>query len=147
MDAALREWLMKLIAMVGSDHDGEFINAARAADRLLRQHKLIWHHLLSSNRSDTALVTVLQSELASAKQENQRLRARLATRRLSSGQSGEDHASQAKWALELHYQDGLALNACEIEFFESAPHGPGCGPNGSPVVRVMLEVLRGQTSP
>jgi hypothetical protein len=81
MNAALRERLMKLIAMVGSDHDGEVINAARAADRLLRRHKRSWHDFLSTNRSDVALVTVLQSELVvSAKKENHRLRAQLTTR-------------------------------------------------------------------
>jgi hypothetical protein len=47
MDTVLRERLMMVIAMVGSDHDGEFVNAARAADKLLRQRKLTWQDVMS----------------------------------------------------------------------------------------------------
>jgi hypothetical protein len=34
--------LAKLLGMLGSDHDGEVLNAARAADRLVRASGLRW---------------------------------------------------------------------------------------------------------
>jgi len=37
-----RDRLAKLLGMLGSDHDGEVINAARAADRLVRDSGLRW---------------------------------------------------------------------------------------------------------
>jgi hypothetical protein len=40
MDQALRERRLELPAMTGSSHDGEVINAARAANKLLKQHKI-----------------------------------------------------------------------------------------------------------
>jgi hypothetical protein len=37
-----RDRLGKLLEMLGSDHDGEVVNAARAADRLVRASGLRW---------------------------------------------------------------------------------------------------------
>jgi hypothetical protein len=37
-----RDRLSKLLGLLGSDHDGEVINAARAADRLVRDSGLRW---------------------------------------------------------------------------------------------------------
>jgi hypothetical protein len=37
-----RDRLGKLLGMLGSDHDGEVVNAARAADRLVRASGLRW---------------------------------------------------------------------------------------------------------
>jgi hypothetical protein len=38
--------LSKLLAMCGSSHDGEVINAARMADRLVRQRGMTWAQIL-----------------------------------------------------------------------------------------------------
>ncbi len=35
--------LAKLLGMVGSNQDGEALNAARLADNLVRQHGITWH--------------------------------------------------------------------------------------------------------
>lgn len=146
MDAALRERLTKLIAMVGSDHDGEVINAVRAADRLLRQHKLTWHDFLLPN-GGSPLVTVLQSELASARRENQQLRAQLAARPSPFEQPDGNHAAQAQWALDL----GLALNDFECGFLESIAARPWpLTERQQPVfARIMAKVQRmsGRTPP
>jgi len=37
MSALDRDRLAKLLGMLGADHDGEVVNAARAADRLVRR--------------------------------------------------------------------------------------------------------------
>jgi hypothetical protein len=42
MSALDRDRLAKLLGMLGSDHDGEVVNAARAADRLVRRSGLRW---------------------------------------------------------------------------------------------------------
>ncbi len=39
---ALAERLVKLLGMVGSEHDGEALNAARMADKLVRDAGLTW---------------------------------------------------------------------------------------------------------
>jgi hypothetical protein len=40
--ASDRERLARLLGMMGSDHDGEALNAARMADRLVRDHGITW---------------------------------------------------------------------------------------------------------
>jgi hypothetical protein len=42
MSAAERERLTKFVGMLASEHDGEILNAARAASALLRSKKLTW---------------------------------------------------------------------------------------------------------
>jgi hypothetical protein len=151
MDTASRERLMKLIAMVGSDHDGEVVNAARAADKLLRQNKTTWHDLLAPNGHNRPLVAVLQRELVAARRENQLLRTQLATQPSPFAQSGENHAVQAQWALDLHYTDGIALRTFELEFLESIAARPWpLTERQQPVfIRIMLKVRRlsGRTPP
>jgi len=41
-----RARLAALLGMMGSDHDGEALNAARLADRMVRRMNLSWHELL-----------------------------------------------------------------------------------------------------
>ena len=43
----VRDRLARLLGMVGSDHDGEALNAARLADRLVREHGVTWHDVLA----------------------------------------------------------------------------------------------------
>lgn len=40
--SVLTERLIKLLGMIGSDHDGEALNAARLADKLLRDAGMTW---------------------------------------------------------------------------------------------------------
>jgi hypothetical protein len=60
----------KLLGMLGSDHDGEVVNAARSAHRLIRQAGSTWGELLtgakrSSDRDDVVdLAARLQAALA-----------------------------------------------------------------------------------
>jgi hypothetical protein len=52
MSAALapadRERLARLLGMIGSAHDGEALNAARLADRLIRDRELTWFDVVTS---------------------------------------------------------------------------------------------------
>jgi hypothetical protein len=42
-----RDRIAKLLGMLGSDHDGEVLNAARMADRLVREQGITWFDVLS----------------------------------------------------------------------------------------------------
>ena len=42
------ERLMKFAGMIGSEHDGEALNAARAATRVLADHGISWREALAS---------------------------------------------------------------------------------------------------
>jgi hypothetical protein len=42
-----RAKLAAILGMIGSAHDGEALNAARLADRLVRDHGLTWHDALT----------------------------------------------------------------------------------------------------
>ena len=46
--AETRNKLAKLLGMVGSCHDGEALNAARLADRLVREANLTWPAILGA---------------------------------------------------------------------------------------------------
>ncbi|MGO8840922.1 MAG: hypothetical protein ACLQF1_07260 [Methyloceanibacter sp.] len=46
IDPASAERLVKLLGMLGSDHDGERAAAGALADRLLREQGLSWYDLL-----------------------------------------------------------------------------------------------------
>jgi hypothetical protein len=49
-----RTRLANLLGMLGSEHDGEIINAARAATRLVRDRGLTWHQVLAPKSSPQA---------------------------------------------------------------------------------------------
>ena len=50
MNAQLdRERLAKVLGMLGSEHDGEVVIAARHADALVRRAGLTWHDVVAAN--------------------------------------------------------------------------------------------------
>jgi hypothetical protein len=53
LDHHYAERLVRLLGMLGSEHDGEVVNAGRMADRLVRQHGLTWPDIITP----TPLVT------------------------------------------------------------------------------------------
>jgi hypothetical protein len=59
-----RARLAKLLALVGSDHDGEALSAARAADRLVRRAGLSWTEALSVDDGLTADRSGVATEIA-----------------------------------------------------------------------------------
>lgn len=46
LSAPARQRLARLLGMLGSAHDGEVLNAARLADRLVRDHGTTWHDVV-----------------------------------------------------------------------------------------------------
>jgi hypothetical protein len=56
MNAPLnRERLAKLLGMLGSEHDGEVITAARRADELVRRGGLTWRDVVAPNDAQPQL--------------------------------------------------------------------------------------------
>lgn len=53
LNVAERRRLARLLGMVGSSHDGEALNAARLADRMVRDAGLTWHEVLADHDSAT----------------------------------------------------------------------------------------------
>src|ERR1043165_884716 len=57
MNAPLnRERLAKLLGMLGSEHDGEVVTAARHADALVRRAGLTWRDVVAANDEQPQLV-------------------------------------------------------------------------------------------
>jgi len=48
LDADQGKRLANLLGMMGSSHDGEALNAARLADRLVRARGLTWHEVINA---------------------------------------------------------------------------------------------------
>ena len=54
LDPRVADRLARLLAMAGSDHDGEVCNAARMADQLVRAQGLTWGDVIRVPASTTA---------------------------------------------------------------------------------------------
>jgi len=65
-----RERLAMILGMLGSAHDGEVVNAARLAVRMLKEARLTWPQVLDGERVATEAARVLL-------QKNEELRARI----------------------------------------------------------------------
>jgi hypothetical protein len=64
LDHDSAERLARLLGMLGSDHDGEVVNAGRMADRLVRQNGLTWPDIIAPKHP--ALFVPLSREPATA---------------------------------------------------------------------------------
>lgn len=58
-----RERLAKLLGMIGSDHDGEALSAARMADRLVQEARLTWHEVLHVEYRELEIVPDISEDL------------------------------------------------------------------------------------
>jgi hypothetical protein len=111
------ERFVRVIAMVGSAHDGEALTAARLAERLLRDGGLTWADLLKPHAELNVAVDAAQALLA----ENEQLRAELDQYRNSVSVAGDwhqvgDYRAQARWALGLAERGLVRLNGFERSF-------------------------------
>lgn len=101
--------LIQLLGMMGSSHDGECLNAARLAHRLVTDQKLSWANLLvgnsSTNRDDYKL-GFERGYAAGLKAATPRKR-----------------ANWKEWARTVVSEEAEYLNAWEFTFFESFADG------------------------
>jgi hypothetical protein len=111
---------IKVIAMVGSAHDGEALVEARQADRLLRRADLSWDELLKPHHELTIAVDAalgLSEENEAPKAELEQYRAAVKVR----PNGGDwrpvgDPREQARWALALADRGLVRLNKFERSF-------------------------------
>ena len=57
-----RERLIKLLGLLGSDHNGEIASAGRMADALIREAGVTWADVIAPARVQRELVDVLRAE-------------------------------------------------------------------------------------
>lgn len=113
--------LGQVIAMVGSSHVGEALNALRLADGMLRDAGMPWEDLLSpAHQLDiaTEAVVVLLAENTALKAEIEQLRTTgTAVATWSEvGTAITDNQRAAAWALELYRERMAWLTPLETDF-------------------------------
>jgi len=90
-----RERLAAVLGMMGSDHDGEALNAARTACRLLKTAGLTWPQVIDGNRVVVAVLNQLLAENKELRAEVDRLRRSVTVRPPQPAHtSGMDAAAQ-----------------------------------------------------
>jgi hypothetical protein len=77
MDSEQRVRLVRLLGMLGSAHDGEVVNAARLAVRLIKGAGLDWHDVLSPDQVAVEAARVWLQENQQLRDEIEQLRDRL----------------------------------------------------------------------
>jgi hypothetical protein len=113
--------LGRVIAMVGSSHEGEALAALRLADRMLRDAGMRWEDLLSPAHEleiATEAFAVLLAEKAALKAELEQLRTTGTAIATWSevGAAIADTQCTAQWALDLHRHGSVWLSDFEFRF-------------------------------
>jgi hypothetical protein len=110
--------LARILGMCGSAHDGEVVNAARAADRMVKEAGTRWRDLL---QTPVEAARVLCDENLALRAELDQLRADAANNTNVAiwndvGAQTSDSQAAAQWALDLHGAGRIWLSPREIEF-------------------------------
>jgi hypothetical protein len=114
-----------IVALVGSDKDGEALNAGRIADRLLKAAGMQWADFITAYRRAeiaTEAAAQLLSENEQLRAENDRLRTTSTAVALwhDIGAQVSDTRKAAAWALALHQQGKVWLSPdCEVQFLRT----------------------------
>jgi hypothetical protein len=122
--------LGRVIALVGSAHDGEALAAARTADRLLREAGIGWGDLLAPFRQlevATEAAALLLAENISLKAELDQLRATGTAVALwqDVGATASNTRGSAQWALDLHRRGTVWLSTFEVDFLNTVTEWTG----------------------
>jgi hypothetical protein len=148
--------LGRVIAMVGSGHEGEALTALRLADRMLRNAEMRWEDLLSPAH-ETEIATEAAAVLLA---ENTALRAELVQLRTTGtaiatwsevGPAIAAPQRAAEWALDLHRHGRVWLSEFEVRFISTCTQWDGrLTPKQAPIFRRVMEriaVRTGMTPP
>jgi hypothetical protein len=148
--------LGRVIAMVGSSHDGEALTALRLADRMLRDAAMRWEDLLSPVHEleiATEAAAVLLAENTALKTELAQLRTTGTAVAMWSdvGSAISNTQRAAQWALDLYHQGHVWLSDFEVRFLSTCTRWGGrLTPEQAPIFqRVMnlVAVRTGMTPP
>jgi hypothetical protein len=150
------EKLGRVIAMVGSSHEGEALTALRLADRMLRNAGIRWEDLLSPAHEleiTTEAAAVLLAENTALKAELDQLRTTGTTIATWSevGAAIADTHRTAQWALDLYRHGRVWLSDFEVRFLSTCTQWDGrLTPKQVPILRRVTErivVRTGMTPP
>jgi hypothetical protein len=122
--------LGRVIAMVGSSHEGEALNALRRADRMLRDAGMRWEDILSPRHEleiATEAAAVLLAENTELKAELEQLRTTGTAIATWSevGAAIADTQHSARWALDLHHHGRVWLSDFELRFLGTCTRWDG----------------------
>jgi hypothetical protein len=148
--------LGRVIAMVGSSHEGEALTALRLADRMLRNAEMRWEDLLSPAHEleiATEAAAVLLAENAALKAELKQLRT-TGTAVATWSEVGAviaDTQRAAQWALDLHNHGRVWLSDFEVGFLRTCAQWDGrLTSNQAPIFQRVIDRITthtGMTSP
>jgi hypothetical protein len=146
-----RQRLTRIVAMCGSRHDGEALNAVRLADRIIQKAGLTWEDLLAPYAQLQVAVEAARVLL----DENTSLRAELERQRSNSssfvewrevGPASESIRAAAEWVLDLYVNRLCWLSAFEIDFVKRCMNWVGALPPGEqPVFRRIVTRIAERT--
>jgi hypothetical protein len=137
--------LGRVIAMVGSASDGEALNAARTADRILRSAGVPWLDFVEAYRRAevaTEAASVLLAENAALRAEVDQLRSTGAAVAVWTdlGAQVSDTRKAAEWALDIHRRGLVWLSDFEIPFLQRCTRWTGrLTPKMQPVFQRVLD--------
>ena len=137
--------LGRVIAMVGSRHEGEALTALRLADRMLRDAGMRWEDLLSPAHEleiATEAASVLLAENTALKDELEQLRTTGTGIATWSDVGAPLAATQraAEWALDLHRHGRVWLSEFEVRFRSTCSQWGGrLNPKQAPIFRRVME--------
>jgi len=148
--------LGRVIAMVGSGHEGEAVTALRLADRMLRDAGMRWEDLLSPSHEleiATEAAAILLAENTALKAELEQLRT-TGTEIATWSEVGAAIANTqraALWALDLHRHGRVWLSDFEVRFLGECAQWDGrLTPKQASIFRHVMEriaIRTGMTPP
>ena len=137
--------LGRVIAMVGSNHEGEALTALRLADRMLRDAGMRWEDLLSPAHeldiaTEAAVVLLAENTALRAELEQLRTTGTAIATWSEVGSEIADTQRAAQWALDLHRQGRVWLSDFEVRFLSTCTQWDGrLTPKQAPIFRHVME--------
>ena len=124
------EKLARVLGMVGSDHDGEALNALRLADRMLRENGIGWSDLIApfeQLRIATEAAAVLLAENTALRNQIEGLQNHGGAVALwrDVGDADTDINAAALWALRVHQEGKVWLSGFEVDFLVTCSRWSG----------------------
>jgi hypothetical protein len=120
----------RVIAMVGSSHEGEALTALRLADRMLRDAGMRWEDLLAPFHQleiATEAAAILHAENTALKSELDHLQDTGTAIAIwqDIGATSSNTRMAARWALDLHGSGRVWLSAFELAFLKTCTEWAG----------------------
>jgi hypothetical protein len=141
----------RVIAMVGSSHEGEALTALRLADRMLRNAEMRWEDLLSPAHqleiaTEAAVVLLAENTALRAELEQQRTTGTTVATWSEVGSVIADTQRAAQWALDLHRHGRVWLSDFEVRFLTTCTQWEGrLTAKQAPIFRRVMDRIAART--